>query len=59
MSTKKEKLSGNNRGQGIMEYIILSTLIGIICLVSVKQFGNVLKTRIEFMKKRVVEEVRV
>jgi len=49
----------NQKGQGIMEYVIISSLVGICCLVAVKQFGGVVKERIEEMKERVTKEIRV
>jgi hypothetical protein len=49
----------NQKGQGIMEYVIISSLIGICCLVTVKQFGGVIKERIEEMKERVTKEIKV
>jgi len=34
------KLSRNNKGQGVMEYMIITSLVGIVCLVAVKNFGS-------------------
>jgi hypothetical protein len=48
----------NQKGQGIMEYVIISSLIGIICLATVKSFGNVIKTRVEWMEKDVVNTIK-
>ena len=44
-------------GQGIMEYIILTSLIGIFCLVSVKQVGEVIQKRINSMKSSIVKNI--
>lgn len=52
-----KKLIKNQKGQGIMEYVIISSLIGVICLVAVKDFGGVIKKRIEHMQARVVDEI--
>lgn len=52
-----EKLIKNQKGQGIMEYIIISSLIGICCLVAVKQFGEVIQKRIDNMKSQIVSEI--
>lgn len=49
----------NQKGQGVMEYIIISSLIGILCLVTVKQFGGVLKKRIQHMKSEISENIKV
>lgn len=54
---KLNKLVKNQKGQGIMEYVIISSLIGVICLVAVKDFGGVIKKRVEYMQKRVVNEI--
>ncbi|OFZ36521.1 MAG: hypothetical protein A2504_09200 [Bdellovibrionales bacterium RIFOXYD12_FULL_39_22] len=51
------KKISNNQGQGVMEYIIISSLIGIFCLVAVKQFGSVVQTRINYMKTSVVKNI--
>lgn len=52
-----KKLLKNQKGQGIMEYVIISSLIGICCLVAVKQFGEVILKRVENMKSQVSEQV--
>lgn len=44
----------NNSGQGVMEYLILSALIGIFCLGAVGQFGKVIRERINDMKSEIV-----
>lgn len=52
-----KKLVNNQKGQGIMEYVIISSLIGIICLATVKSFGDVIKVRIERMEKEIVNVI--
>lgn len=52
------ELMKNNKGQSILEYVVLTGLIGILCLSVVKQFGQVLETRIRNMKESVVREIR-
>lgn len=54
---ERMKFSKNQKGQGVMEYIILSSLVGIFCLVAVSQFGNVLQRRIENMRQIIVKEI--
>lgn len=49
----------SQQGQGIMEYVIISSLIGICCLVAVKQFGTVIQKRVEKMKSEVVSHISV
>lgn len=52
-----KKLLKNQQGQGIMEYVIISSLVGICCLVAVREFGDVVKKRIDNMKSQIVDEV--
>lgn len=54
-----KKYLKNQKGQGIMEYVIISSLVGICCLVAVKQFGDVVNKRINSMKKQVVENITI
>lgn len=42
-----------------MEYVIISSLIGICCLTVVKQFGDVIQNRISGMKERITKEITV
>lgn len=56
---KKRSILQNQKGQGVMEYIILSSLIGIFCLVAISQYGNVLQKRLENMRSRIVKELPI
>ena len=47
----------NQKGQGVMEYIIVSALVGIICLSAVKQFGGVIQNRLEYMRNQIVQTI--
>lgn len=40
-----------------MEYVIISSLIGICCLVAVQSFGNKVKERIKDMQSQFVETI--
>lgn len=51
------KFFRNQKGQGIMEYVIISSLIGIVCLVAVKSFGEKIQTRISKMQNAIVKEI--
>jgi Tfp pilus assembly protein PilE len=51
------KFIKNQKGQGIMEYVIISSLVGICCLVAVKSFGEVIQKRIASMQSQVVKEI--
>lgn len=52
-----KKLIKNEKGQGIMEYVIISSLIGICCLAAVKSFGEVVQKRIENMRSQISTEI--
>lgn len=52
-----KNLIKNEKGQGIMEYVIIASLVGICCLVAVKEFGEVVQTRIQNMKSYVSQEI--
>jgi len=54
-----KNLTKNQRGQGVMEYVILSSLIGIFCLLAVKNFGEVIKTRVQQMKSHIVRNIKI
>ncbi len=49
----------SQQGQGIMEYIIITALIGIFCLIAVQQFGKHLHTRINQMNNKIVERIQI
>jgi hypothetical protein len=49
----------NQKGQGIMEYVIISSLVGICCLIAVREFGSVVQKRINNMRKQVVQEIKL
>lgn len=53
-----KKFIGNSRGQGVMEYVIISSLVGIVCITAVKGFGDVVKKRIETMKSEIVDNIK-
>ena len=54
-----KKLVKNEKGQGIMEYVIISSLVGICCLVAVRQFGDVVQKRINNMKSQISQEIEL
>lgn len=56
---KMRKILKNQKGQGVMEYVILASLIGIFCLGAVKQFGEVVNKRIDHMKSEIVDNISV
>ncbi|MBY0415953.1 MAG: hypothetical protein K2Q18_17410 [Bdellovibrionales bacterium] len=60
MKLKKDfkKLTRNQKGQGVMEYVIISSLVGIVCITAVKGFGKVIKERVDDMKESVVKNIK-
>ncbi|MFN8369471.1 MAG: hypothetical protein U0T83_02470 [Bacteriovoracaceae bacterium] len=46
----------NKKGQTIMEYIFLSSMIGLFCLVALKSYGSALKKRIVDLKQELGRE---
>ena len=54
---KLKAKSLGQKGQAVMEYIIISSLVGIFCLIAVKQFGEVVQKRIEHMKEQIVDNI--
>jgi len=55
---KIKKLLKNQKGQGVMEYVIISSLVGIVCIVSVKTFGKVIKERIDDMQASITYNIK-
>lgn len=51
------KLTKNQKGQGVMEYVIISSLVGIVCITAVKGFGNVINKRVEVMKESISSSI--
>jgi Flp pilus assembly pilin Flp len=49
----------NNKGQSLLEYIILTSLIGIFCLTTVSSFGKRLKTKISNMNRTITEKIQI
>ena len=54
-STKK--LKENTQGQATLEYVIISSLIGIFCLFAVKKIGVALEKRMEYIKTQIVKNI--
>lgn len=57
--SKKINLLQNQKGQGVMEYIMLTALIGIFCLAAVKKVGKSLNTRLEQINKQITKEIKI
>lgn len=54
MTFFKKRLLVDQKGQGVMEYVIISSLVGIVCITAVKGFGDVIKKRVDEMKHAIV-----
>jgi hypothetical protein len=52
-----EKKFLNSTGQTIMEYIIVSSLIGIVSLFTIKKFGEVVEDRVSKIKEQIVKAI--
>ena len=48
----------NQSGQSVMEYIIISSLIGVFCLGAVKGFGENMKDKIQKMENKINKTIR-
>lgn len=44
---KRDSLAINQHGQGLMEYMILTGLISILCLVTIRNFGETVKNKMQ------------
>lgn len=58
MNFLKKRILADQKGQGVMEYVIISSLVGIVCITAVRGFGDVVKKRIETMKHSIVENLK-
>jgi len=56
---KKILIKNKSAGQSLMEYMILTALVGLLCLTTVKSFGEVIKQRIDHIKSKLVEVIRI
>jgi Flp pilus assembly pilin Flp len=55
----KYQILKNQKGQSILEYIILTSLIGVFCLVGVQQFGGTMKNKINKINKKVERQIKI
>ncbi|MFA6237668.1 MAG: hypothetical protein WC635_10110 [Bacteriovorax sp.] len=58
MNLKNLRIFRDQKGQGVMEYVIISSLVGIVCITAVKGFGDVIKKRVEDMKSSIVTNLK-
>lgn len=52
-----KKKRANQKGQGMLEYLILTGLVGIFCLAAFKAMGERLKTRINNINKKITSDL--
>ncbi len=43
----------NKKGQGVMEYMIITSLVGIACLTAMKNVGSSIENRLDHAKKQI------
>lgn len=58
MKQNKDLLK-NQKGQAVMEYIILTALVGIFCLAAVKKIGKSMNTRLNQIDKKITKEIQI
>ncbi len=49
----------DQKGQALMEYVIVSGLVGVFCLIAVKQFGGVVRERVNHMKEHITKNIQL
>jgi len=54
-----KKKSKESKGQGVMEYMIITSLVGVLCLAAMKDFGTVVKKRIDSAKSKIVRSIDI
>ena len=55
--TSTKKLKENAQGQATLEYVIISSLIGIFCLFAIKKIGVAIEKRMEYIKTQIVKNI--
>jgi len=53
-----KKLIKNQKGQGVLEYVILTSLIGMLTIGMLGQFGTTLKNKISDMKIQINHTIK-
>jgi Flp pilus assembly pilin Flp len=54
-----KKLVKNNKGQGVMEYMIITSLVGILCIGAMKGFGEVVQERLNKAKSKITKSISI
>lgn len=59
MKETLKRKAKENKGQGVMEYMIITSLVGVLCIAAMKDFGSVVKKRIESAKTKIVDNINI
>lgn len=54
-----KNLLKDQKGQGVMEYVIITSLIGVVCLTAVKQLGDSVNNRVKNIKETINNKVQL
>jgi Flp pilus assembly pilin Flp len=54
-----KKVISQNQGQSVLEYIILTSLVGVFCLIGIKTFGERVKKRIDYVNTQVTKQIQI
>ncbi len=54
-----KKILKNQKGQGVMEYMIITSLVGIICITAVKTLGSRVQKRLESASDKITESIKI
>ena len=57
LKIKNWKKAKGKGGQATLEYIIISSLIGIFCLFAMKRIGQVLEKRLNYIKTSITKNL--
>ncbi|EQC46642.1 hypothetical protein [Bacteriovorax sp. Seq25_V] len=55
----KKKILRNQKGQGVMEYMIITSLVGILCIGVMKSFGDSIETRLKQSKEKITKSIKI
>lgn len=58
LTKEKNKMINNRQGQGLMEYLIISGLVAIFCLASLRELGKVLDKRAQVLRSKIVDNLK-
>ena len=54
-----KKFFKNQKGQGIMGYVIISSLVGICCLAAMSRFGKTVQGKIDDLKENINSTIKI